>query len=87
MQNDAGGVKAGLGASWDGDMEGGAWDVVVTPLDHQDVVAPLFQHIAYIILQVAQVFDQNLLTGDLWTVHTHQEHILTWGEEGKITCK
>lgn len=30
-----------LGASWDGDVEGGAWDVVLAPLDNQDVVAPL----------------------------------------------
>lgn len=75
-----------LGVSWDGDVEGGAWDVVIAPLNHQDVVAPLSQHIADIVLQIAQVFDQNLLTGDLRTVHTHQEHVLTWEVERK-TCE
>lgn len=70
------------GASWDGNVEGGAGNVVVAPLDHQNVVAPLLQHITHVVLQVAQVFDQNLLTGDLRTVDAHQEHVLTWGEEG-----
>lgn len=62
-------------------MEGGAWDVIVAPLDHQDVVAPLLQQVADVVLQVAQMFDQNLLTGNLRTVNTHQEHVLTWGED------
>lgn len=26
---------------WDGDLEGGAWDVFISPLDSQNVVAPL----------------------------------------------
>lgn len=26
---------------WDSDLEGGAWDVFVSPLDSQNVVAPL----------------------------------------------
>ncbi len=59
--------------------------MIIAPLDHQDVVSSLLQHVAYVVLQVAQVFDQNLLAGDLRTVHTHQEHVLTWEEEGKIT--
>lgn len=69
-------------ASRDGNVEGGARDVVVAPLDHQNVVAPLLQHITHIVLQVSQVFDQNLLTGDLRTVDAHQEQVLTWGKEG-----
>lgn len=71
-----------LGGSRDGNVEGGAGDVVVAPLDHQNVVAPLLQHVAHVVLQVAQVFDQNLLTGDLRTVDAHQEHVLTWGGGG-----
>lgn len=51
--------------------------MVVAPLDDQDVVAPLLQYVTYVVLQVAQVFDQNLLTGDVRTMHTHQEHVLT----------
>lgn len=69
-----------LGSSGDGDVEGGARDVVLTPLDHQDVVAPFLQYVADVVLQVAHVFDQHLLTGDLWAVHAHQEHVLTWEE-------
>lgn len=69
-----------LGSSGDGDVEGGARDVVLTPLDHQDVVAPFLQHVADVVLQVAHVFDQHLITGDLWAVHTHQKHVLTWEE-------
>lgn len=37
-------------ASWDHDLEGGAWDVVITPLDHQDIVAPLLQQVADVVL-------------------------------------
>lgn len=66
-------------------MEGGAGDVVLAPLDHQDVAAPLLQQVANVVLQVAHVFDQNLLTGDLRAVHSHQEHILTWRQEGKTS--
>ncbi len=72
-----------LGASWDGDVERGAWDVVFAPLDHQDVVSPLFEQVAYVVLQVAQVFDEDLLAGDVRTVDAHQEHVLTWREEAK----
>lgn len=61
--------------------------MVVAPLDHQDVVAPLLQQVAYVVLQVAHVFDKDLLTGDLRTVDTHQEHVLTWEEEETITSK
>lgn len=71
------------GASRDDDVEGGAWDVVIAPLHHQDVVASLLQQVAYVVLQVAQMFDENLLAGDLRTVHTHQEHVLTWDEKGE----
>lgn len=71
-----------LVASGDVDLEGGAWDVVVAPLHHQDVAPPLLQHVAHVVLQVAQVFDQNLLTGDQGAEHPHQEHVLTWRKRG-----
>lgn len=73
------------GALWDGDVERGSWDVVVAPLDHQDVAAPFLQHVADVVLQVPQMFDQNLLTGDLRAVHAHQQHVLTWEERNIIT--
>lgn len=78
MQNGTRGVTVGfLSSSWDGDLEGGSRDVVLAPFDHQDVAAPLLQQVADVVLQVAHVFDQNLLTGNLRTVYTHQEHVLT----------
>lgn len=64
-------------------MERGARDVVVTPFGHQNVVASLLQHVGHIVLQVAQVFDLQLLTGNLRAADTHQEHVLTWEEEDK----
>lgn len=75
------------GASRDGDVERRAWDVVVAPLDHQDVAAPLLEQVADGVLQAAQVFDQNLLTGDLGAVHAHQQHVLTWEQVEKTREK
>lgn len=77
--DDAGGTTARLfpGASRDGDVKRRPWDVIVAPLHHQDVTAPLLQQVADVVLQVAQMFDQNLLTGDLGAVHAHQQHVLT----------
>lgn len=63
-------------------MEGGAGDVVVAPFDHQDVVASLLQQVGHSVLQVAQVFDLQLLTGDLGAADTHHEHVLPWGTGG-----
>lgn len=64
-------------------MEGRAWDVVFTPLDDQDVVAPLFHHKVHHVFQVARVLDQNLFTGLLRAENPHQEHVLAWEEEAK----
>lgn len=64
-------------------MEGGARDVVLPPLDHQDVVAMFFQLVSHTVFQVALVFDQNLVTGEFWAVDTHQEHVVTWGKGGR----
>lgn len=70
-----------LGALGDGDMEGGARDVILTPLDHQGVVASLFQLVGHTVFQVALMFDQNLITGEFWAVDAHQEHVVTWGKK------
>lgn len=62
--------------------------MVVAPLHHQDVVAPLLQHVADVVLQVALVFDQNLLTGNVRAAHAHQEHVLPWrggGEDNRYS--
>lgn len=66
-----------LVGSGDGDVERRPRDVIVAPLDHQDVGAPLLQQVADVVLQLAQMFDQNLLAGDLRAVHAHQQHVLT----------
>lgn len=66
-----------FGTSWDSDMERGARNVVITPFNHQDIVSPLLQHITDIILQVSQMFDQNLLTGNLRAMNSHQQHVFT----------
>lgn len=64
-------------ASGDGDVEGRAGHVLLAPLDHQDVVAPLLQQVGDAVLQVACVFDLQLLTGHLRAADAHQEHVLT----------
>lgn len=69
-----------LRPSWDSDVEGGARDVVLPPLDHQDVVAMFFQLVGHTVFQVALVFDQNLVTGEFWAVDAHQEHVVPWGK-------
>lgn len=72
------------GPSRDADMEGGSWDVVLAPLDHQDVVAVLLQLVGHAVFQVALVFDQNLIAGDFRAIDTHQEHVVPWEEEGGV---
>lgn len=80
-------IKRGHGKflrpSWDSDVEGGARDVILPPLDHQDVVAMLFQLVGHAVFQVALVFDQNLMTGEFWAINTHQEHVVTWGKRDR----
>lgn len=73
-----------LGASRHADLEGGARDVLLAPLHHQDVVAPLLQHVADVVLQVAQVLDQDLLAGGLGAQHAHQQHVLPWGGNASV---
>lgn len=77
-------VSRSRGASWDGNVERGTWDVVLAPFHHQDVVSSLLQHVTDVVLQVPQVFDQDFLTGDVGAVHANQEHVLTWRGAGGI---
>lgn len=63
----------------DGDVVGAAGDVVVPPLHHQDVLPLFFELVADIVHAVAQMFDEDFLTGDLGTIHTDQEHVTTCG--------
>ena len=54
----------------DSDVVGAARDVLISPLDHQDVFSLLFELVADIVQAVAQMFHYDLLTGNLGTVHT-----------------
>lgn len=54
------------------DVVRAAGDVLLPPLHHQDVFALLFKLVADVVEAVAQVLDQDLLTGDLGPVHPNQ---------------
>lgn len=64
-------------ALWDGDLERRAGDVLLPPFDGQDVVPPLLEDVAHVVLHVAHVLDGHLLTGDVWSMDPHQQHVLT----------
>lgn len=58
-------------------MVGAAGDVVIPPFDHQDVLSLLLQLVADVVHAIAQMFHQDLLTGDFGTVDADQEHVPT----------
>lgn len=66
-----------MGASGDGDVEGTARDVLVTPLDDEDVAALLFDGVGDVVHPVAHVFDVDLLAGGLGPMDAHHEHVGT----------
>ena len=66
----------------DGDVVGAAGDVVVSPLDHQDVLPLVLQLVADVVHPVTQMLDQDLLTGHLGAVHPDQKHVPPWGGRG-----
>lgn len=61
----------------DSDVVGAAGDVLVSPLDHQNVLSLLFELVADVVQAVAQMFHYDLLARDLGTVHTNKEHVTT----------
>lgn len=65
----------GCGPGSDNDVVGAARDVRVPPFDHQDVLALLLQLITDVVHAVTHMFDQDLLTGNLWTINADQEHV------------
>lgn len=67
-----------VGASGDGDVEGRAGHVLLAPLDHQEVLSALLQQVGDAVVQVARVFDLQLLAGHLGSADAHQEHVLPW---------
>lgn len=57
--------------SWHSDVEGAARDVLIAPLDNEDISALLFHCVADGVHTTAQVFDMHLLTGRLGAVQAH----------------
>lgn len=66
-------------------MEGRAGHVLLAPFDHQDVVATLLQQVGDAVLQVACVFDLQLLAGHLRAADAHQENVLACRRPGSRT--
>lgn len=61
--------------SWHGDVEGAAGDVLLAPLDDEDVSALLLHCVAHCVHAAAQVLDVHLLTGCLGPVYAHHQHV------------
>ena len=57
-------------------MEGRSGDVVVAPLDEDDVGAPFLNDVVDGVLAVPPVFDDHLLAGGLRTVHPHVQDVV-----------
>ena len=49
--------------------------VLVAPLDHQHVVAPLLHQVAHAVLVVADVTNAHFLTWQLGPHHAHHQHV------------
>lgn len=50
--------------------------MLLAPFDHQEVLAALPQQVGDTVVQVARVFDLQLLAGNLRAADAHQEHVL-----------
>lgn len=57
-------------------MEGRSGDVVVAPLDEDDVGAPFLNDVVDGVLAVPPVFDDHLLAGGLRTIDTHVQDVV-----------
>ena len=58
------------------DMEWRARDVVITPLNVEDVLAPICQLVRNPVLALALVFHVDLITGGLRTVDSDKENVV-----------
>ena len=58
------------------DVVGRAGDVVVPPLDKDDVLAPLPHHVVHRVPPATLVLDHHLVTGDLGAVDAHIEDVV-----------
>ena len=58
-------------------VEGGARDVVIPPLNIEDVLALIQELVGHTILAVALVLHMHLITRSLRTIHSNKQHIIT----------
>lgn len=59
----------------DSDVEGAAGDVLIPPLDDEDVAALFFDSVRDVVHPVAHVFDVHLLAGRLRPMNAHHQHV------------
>ncbi len=48
----------------------------ISPFHNDDIVAFVFDHIIYTVSMASSMFDQNLLTRDLWTQNSNKEEVV-----------
>ena len=57
-------------------LVGGSRDVVIAPLDEQNVVTALPNHVVHLIVVPARVLDLDLLAGTLGPVDAHVQDVV-----------
>ena len=67
------------------DSEGTSGDVVLAPAHDEHVAAGLAHHVLHVVLEVALVLHDQLLTRTLGAHHTHVHYVVTWGKHAEIT--
>lgn len=61
-------------------MEGAAGNVLVPPLDDEDVAALLLDGVGDVVHPVAHVLDVHLLAGRFWSVDADHQHVGACGD-------
>lgn len=61
------------------DAVGAAWDVLVTPFDHQRVLPLVLEQVGDAVEPAAHVLHQDLLAGCPGPVYPDQQHVVAWG--------
>lgn len=61
-------------------MERTAGNILISPLDDEDVAALLLHRVGDVVHPVAHVFDIDLLTGCFWSMNTDHQHVGACGE-------
>ena len=53
-------------------------DIVITPFNDDGVAALVLDGVGDVIELVTHVLDVHLLTGSMWSMHAHHQHVGTW---------